>query len=128
MGNFKSSNQQAYLEPKNLIPLQQKTGNLYESIVIISKRANQIAAKLREELHSQLEQFTSVVDNLEEIHENREQIELSKTYERMPNPTLLAMQEFLEGKVYFRNPHRQDLLANFDPLTKENTNNNPVGT
>ncbi len=128
MGNFKNSNQQAYLEPKNLIPLEQKTGNLYESIVIISKRANQIAAKLREELHSQLEQFTSVIDNLEEIHENREQIELSKTYERMPNPTLMAMQEFLEGKVYFRNPHRQDLLANFDLLVKENTNNNPAGT
>lgn len=92
------------METKNLKEMQQKTGNLYESIVVIAKRANQISSHLKEELHGKLEEFATTTDNLEEIHENREQIEISKYYEKMPDATLIATQEFMEGKVYFRNP------------------------
>ncbi|HEY0111399.1 MULTISPECIES: DNA-directed RNA polymerase subunit omega [Fibrella] len=80
------------------------TGNLYESVSIISKRARQISTKNKEELSNKLSEFVSAVDNLEEVFENREQIEISKFYERMPKPTTLATDEFLAGKVYFRYP------------------------
>lgn len=90
------------VETKNLEDIKSKTGNLYESISIIGKRANQINISLKEELHNKLEEFASHTDSLEEIHENKEQIEISKAYERMPNPALLATQEFLDDKVYFR--------------------------
>ena len=75
---------------------------MYESIAIISKRANQINIMVKEELHNKLEEFASHTDSLEEIHENKEQIEISKAYEKMPNPSLLATQEFMEDKVYYR--------------------------
>lgn len=87
--------------------LDEKTGNIYESLVIIAKRANQIANNVKEELHSKLSEYISANDNLEEVFENREQIELSKHYERMPKPTLLAIEEFLEGKIYYRNPSKE---------------------
>jgi DNA-directed RNA polymerase subunit K/omega len=90
------------VETRNLNDIKEKTGDLYESISIIAKRANQINISLKEELHNKLEEFASHTDSLEEIHENKEQIEISKAYERMPNPALLATQEFLEDKVYFR--------------------------
>lgn len=80
------------------------TGNLYETVAIISKRANQLSAQVKEELTSKLEEFASESDNLEEVFENREQIEISKYYEQLPKPTLRATQEFLEGKIYYRNP------------------------
>jgi DNA-directed RNA polymerase subunit K/omega len=97
-----SSNTSNVVEPKKLSEIKSKTGNLYESITIIAKRANQINVALKEELHSKLEEFASHTDSLEEIHENKEQIEISRAYERMPNPALLATQEFLDDKVYFR--------------------------
>src|SRR5580765_2800480 len=90
------------VETKNLNDIKEKTGNLYESISIVGKRANQINISLKEELHNKLEEFASHTDSLEEIHENKEQIEISKAYERMPNPALLATQEFLEDKIYYR--------------------------
>lgn len=90
------------LETKDVAKIKQKTGNVYESIAIIAKRANQINIMLKEELHNKLEEFASHTDSLEEIHENKEQIEISKAYEKMPNPSLLATQEFMEDKVYFR--------------------------
>ncbi|MBD0331596.1 MAG: DNA-directed RNA polymerase subunit omega [Chitinophagaceae bacterium] len=90
------------VETRNLDELKEKTGNIYESIAVIAKRANQINIALKEELHNKLEEFASHTDSLEEIHENKEQIEISKAYERMPNPALLATQEFMEDKVYFR--------------------------
>lgn len=90
------------VETKDLIQLKNKTGNLYESIAIIAKRANQINISLKEELHNKLEEFATHTDSLEEIHENKEQIEISRAYERMPNPAILATQEFLEDKIYFR--------------------------
>lgn len=97
-----SANTSNVVEPKKLSDLKAKTGNLYESIAVIAKRANQINITLKEELHNKLEEFASHTDSLEEIHENKEQIEISRAYERMPNPALLATAEFLEDKVYFR--------------------------
>ncbi len=96
------------LETKSVAYLQSKTGNLYESIVVIAKRANRISSTLKEELHGKLEEFATTTDNLEEIHENREQIEISKHYEKMPDATLIATQEFMDDKVYFRNPAKED--------------------
>ncbi len=87
---------------RDIRDLDGKTGNLYESIVIISKRANQISSSLKEELNNKLSEFATSNDNLEEVFENREQIEISKYYERMPKATLLATQEFLEDKIYQR--------------------------
>jgi len=87
--------------------LDKDTGNVYESIVVISKRANQIATNMKEELHSKLAEFASSNDNLEEVFENREQIEISKHYERMPKPSLIAVDEFLSGKIYYRNPAKE---------------------
>jgi len=81
-----------------------KTGNIYESIAIISKRANQISSEIKEELTNKLAEFASTTDNLEEIFENREQIEISRFYERLPKPSLIAIQEFLDDKIYHRNP------------------------
>ena len=89
-------------ETKDLNAIKGKTGNVYESIAIIAKRANQINISLKEELHNKLEEFASHTDSLEEIHENKEQIEISRAYERMPNPAILATQEFLETKIYYR--------------------------
>ena len=97
-----SNNTSSVVEPKKLSDIKEKTGNLYESIAVIAKRANQININIREELHNKLEEFASHTDSLEEIHENKEQIEISKAYERMPNPALLATSEFLDDKIYFR--------------------------
>jgi DNA-directed RNA polymerase subunit K/omega len=97
-------------ETKNLTDLKNKTGNLYESIAIIAKRANQINISMKEELHSKLEEFATHTDSLEEIHENKEQIEISKAYERMPNAALLATQEFMEDKIYYRK-NEDDLFS-----------------
>ena len=105
-----SANTLNVVEPKNLIDLKEKTGNLYESIAIVAKRANQINIVIKEELHNKLEEFASHTDSLEEIHENKEQIEISKAYERMPNPALLASQEFMEDKIYFRK-NEEDLFS-----------------
>lgn len=105
-----NANTSSVVEPKKLSDIKEKTGNVYESIAIIAKRANQINITLKEELHNKLEEFASHTDSLEEIHENKEQIEISKAYERMPNPALLATQEFMEDKVYFRK-NDEDLFS-----------------
>src|SRR3954447_17115328 len=90
------------IETRDINELKNRTGNLYGSISIVAKRANQINISIKEELHNKLEEFASHTDSLEEIHENKEQIEISRAYERMPNPAILATQEFLEGKIYYR--------------------------
>ncbi|MER2996415.1 DNA-directed RNA polymerase subunit omega [Pontibacter populi] len=94
---------------RNMADFAEQTGNVYMSVSVISKRANQISVKLKEELNSKLAEFATTVDNLEEVFENREQIEISKYYERMPKPTSLAIEEFLEGKVYLRNPEDEEM-------------------
>ena len=105
-----SANTSNVVETKNLTDIKDKTGNLYESIAVIAKRANQINIALKEELHNKLEEFASHTDSLEEIHENKEQIEISKAYERMPNPALLATAEFMEDKIYYRK-NEDDLFS-----------------
>ncbi|WP_257659214.1 DNA-directed RNA polymerase subunit omega [Parapedobacter lycopersici] len=92
---------------RDLRELDEKTGNIYESIVVIGKRANQISVDLKEELNGKLAEFATTNDNLEEVFENREQIEISKHYERLPKPTLVAVDDFLNDKVYFRNPSKE---------------------
>src|SRR5476649_2801511 len=92
---------------RDLRELDVKTNNIYESLVIMSKRANQISNNVKEELHQKLSEFASSNDNLEEVFENREQIEISKYYEKLPKPSLVAVQEFLEDKIYYRNPSKE---------------------
>src|SRR4051812_30736615 len=105
-----SGNTASVVEARNLADIKAPTGNLYASIAIIGKRANQINISIKEELHNKLEEFASHTDSLEEIHENKEQIEISRAYERMPNPAILATQEFLEAKVYHRSNNEDDLF------------------
>ncbi len=88
--------------------LEQGTNNIYESIAIIAKRADQIERDLKVELNSKLEEFASVNDTLEETFENREQIEISKFYEKLPNPVLIAIQEYLDDQIYFRKPEKEE--------------------
>lgn len=92
---------------RDLRELDKGTDNIYESIVVISKRANQISVDVKDELNQKLSEFASSNDNLEEVFENREQIEISKHYERLPKPSLVAVDEFLHDKVYFRNPSKE---------------------
>ena len=87
---------------RDLLKLSAPTGNIYESVMIMAKRANQIAAEMKQELNAKLEEFSSYADTLEETFENREQIEISRYYERQPKPTLLAIQEFEGKKIYYR--------------------------
>lgn len=94
----------ASLITRDFSELTDERNNIYESVVIISKRARQISTKLKEELNSKLAEFATTVDNLEEIHENREQIEISKFYERMPKPTILATEEMVEDKIHVIRP------------------------
>ncbi|WP_187260956.1 DNA-directed RNA polymerase subunit omega [Pontibacter beigongshangensis] len=103
----------ASIVTRNMADFAKQTGNVYKSVSVISKRANQISVKLKEELNSKLAEFATTVDNLEEVFENREQIEISKYYERLPKPTNLAVEEFLEGKVYVRTPDDETEQTSF---------------
>lgn len=102
--DYKKSNAPLTTVTRNLNDMDNPTGNLYQTVAIVAKRANQISVQMKQELNIKLEEFTSFTDNLEEVFENREQIEISKFYERLPKPTLIAIQEFMEGKVYYRAP------------------------
>jgi len=93
--------------PRDLDVLTEETGNIYETVMLLAKRANQISSELKEELNQKLQEFASYSDNLEEIFENREQIEISKFYERLAKPTLIAFEELKEGQIYHRNPSRE---------------------
>lgn len=84
--------------------LASHAGNIYETVVIIAKRANQISADLKKELEQKLQEYRSFSDSLEEVHENQEQIEISRYYEKLPKPSLRAIKEFEDGEVYYRNP------------------------
>ncbi len=92
---------------RNLSELDASTGNIYETVVLLSKRANQIGNSVREELHQKINEFASSTDSLEEVFENREQIELAKFYEHLPKPTLISINEFLNGRVYYKNPNKE---------------------
>ncbi|MCB9173655.1 MAG: DNA-directed RNA polymerase subunit omega [Flavobacteriales bacterium] len=105
--NFKNTNAEASTITRNMNEIEAVTGNIYESCVIVSKRSNQIAVDLKEELTGKLNEFASNTDNLEEIFENREQIEISRFYEKLPKTNAIALKEFLEDKLFFRNPSQE---------------------
>jgi DNA-directed RNA polymerase subunit K/omega len=105
--DYKKTNAPSSTVTRNMADFVTETGNVYESVSIIGKRANQISAEMKEELLKKLNEFSSTTDNLEEQFENHEQIEISRYYERLPKPTLIAAQEFIDGKVYFRDPAKE---------------------
>jgi DNA-directed RNA polymerase subunit K/omega len=107
--DYKKSKAPVNTVTRNIMDLCQETGNIYESVAIIAKRANQISYQIKEDLSKKLAEFASYNDSLEEVFENREQIEISRYYEKLPKPSLLATQEFIEGKVYWRDPAREQL-------------------
>jgi len=106
--DYKKTNAPASTITRDTNELADKVGNIYETLAIISKRANQIGIDMKNELNQKIAEFASYTDNLEEVFENREQIEISRYYERLPKPTLLATQEFIEGETYYRNPAKEE--------------------
>ena len=102
--DYKKTNAETTTITRNTQSLGDYTGNTYEVISIMSKRANQISIEIKDELKAKLEEFATHSDNLEEIFENREQIEISKFYERLPKATLISIQELIEDNIYYRNP------------------------
>ena len=105
--DFKKTNAEPSIVTRDIRRFDGPTGNLYEAVSIMSKRANQISSELKEELSGKLQEFSTHTDDLEEVFENREQIEVSKHYEKLPKPTLISIQEFLDDKVYYRNPGKE---------------------
>ena len=91
----------------NRLEIEEKTGNLYESIAIMARRAQQINSEMKSELLQKLNEFAAHNENLDEIFENREQIEVSKFYERLPKPTQIALQEWLDNEIYYRSPNEE---------------------
>ena len=103
--DYKKSKAPINTVTRDLATLWEQTGNIYKSVVIIGKRANQIGVEIKQDLNKKLAEFASYNDSLEEVFEHREQIEISRYYEKLPKPTLLATQEFLDGNVYWRDPN-----------------------
>ena len=108
--DYKKTNAPLNTVTRDMIDLSQDTGNVYETVCIIAKRSNQIAGEMKHDLEKKLQEFASLNDNLEEISENREQIEISRYYEKLPKPTLIATQEYVEHKILFRNPAKDKNL------------------
>lgn len=102
--DYKKTNAPINTTTRNMMEFRQGTENVYETVAILGKRSNQIAVDMKEELKKKLDEFSSNTDNGEEVFENREQIEISRYYERLPKPTLIATQEYLDDKLYYRNP------------------------
>lgn len=102
--DYKKTNAPLNTVTRDMIELSQDTGNVYETVCIIAKRADQIAAEMKHDLEKKLQEFASLNDNLEEISENREQIEISRYYEKLPKPTLIATQEYVDHRLYYRTP------------------------
>ncbi len=107
--DFKKVNTPTSTVTRDMNTMSENVGNVYETVAIIGKRANQIDSELKTELDKKLQEFASYNDSIEEVFENREQIEISRFYEKMPKPTLLATQEFVEDKVFYRNPLKDKL-------------------
>ncbi|MBM3437411.1 MAG: DNA-directed RNA polymerase subunit omega [Bacteroidetes bacterium] len=105
--DYKKTKADSTAVTRKIRDFDKETGNIYETVAIISKRANQIAIEMKEELNQKIQEFATTQDNLEEIFENREQIEVAKFYEKLPKPTLIAVHEFSKGKVYYRNPQKK---------------------
>jgi DNA-directed RNA polymerase subunit K/omega len=107
--DYKKVNAPSNTISRDMNTLSENVGNVYETVKIIGKRANQITAELKSELDKKLVEFSSMNENIEEVFENREQIEISRYYEKLPKATLIATQEFIEDKVYYRNPLKDKL-------------------
>lgn len=107
--DYKKTNAPLNTVTRDMIDLSKDTGNVYETVSIIAKRANQIAGEMKHDLDVKIKEFTSLNDNLEEVSENREQIEISRYYEKLPKPVLIATQEYVEGKIHYRNPSKEKL-------------------
>ena len=105
--DYRKTNAPTTTVTRDLMELCEDTGNIYETVVIIGKRANQISVEIKNDLSKKLQEFASYNDSMDEVSENREQIEISRYYEKLPIPTLIATQEYIEGKVYFRNPAKE---------------------
>lgn len=108
--DYKKVNAPTSTISRDMNQLSEDIGNVYETVKIISKRANQISVELKQEIDKKLQDFTNTSENIEEVFENREQIEISRYYEKLPKPVLLATQEFIEDKVYYRNPLKEKNL------------------
>ena len=108
--DYKKTNAPLTTVTRDLMGLCEDTGNIYETVTIIGKRANQIAQEMKSELSKKLQEFATGNDNLEEVFENREQIEISRYYEKLPKPTLIATQEYVEHKIFYRNPAKIDKI------------------
>ena len=106
--DYKKSNAPTSTVTRNMMDLCEDTGNVYETVAIIGKRANQIGQEMKNDLSKKLQEFASYNDNLEEVFENREQIEISRYYEKLPKPTLIAVSEFLNDRIYYRNPNKEN--------------------
>ncbi|MCF0188739.1 MAG: DNA-directed RNA polymerase subunit omega [Bacteroidaceae bacterium] len=111
--DYKKSNAPTNTVTRNVMDLCEETGNIYETVAILGKRANQISTDIKEELKKKLSEFAAATDTMEEVFENREQIEISRYYERLPKPSLIATQEFTDGRIYYRNPEN-DKKDEFD--------------
>ena len=105
--DYKKTNAPTNTVTRDMMELCENTGNVYETVAIIGKRSNQIASEMKNDLSKKLQEFASYNDNLEEVFENRAQIEISRYYEKLPKSTLIATQEYMEDKVYFRNPAKE---------------------
>ena len=110
--DYKKSKAPVNTVTRNIMDLCDETGNISESVAIISKRSNQIAVEIKQDLNKKLQEFASYNDSLEEVFENREKIEISRYYEKLPKPTLIATQEFLDGNVYYRDPSKDNANTN----------------
>jgi DNA-directed RNA polymerase subunit K/omega len=108
--DYKKSKAPVNTVTRNVMDLCKDTGNIYESVAIIAKRANQISMQIKDDLSKKLAEFASYNDSLEEVFENREQIEISRYYEKLPKPSLLATQEFVDNQVYWRDPQKEQQL------------------
>lgn len=104
--DYRKSNAASNTVTRDMMTLAEETGNVYETVRIMSKRANQISVEMKQDLDKKLQEFASYNDNLEEVFENREQIEISRYYEKLPKASLIAAQEYTEGKLYYRNPNK----------------------
>ena len=109
MMDYKKSKAPINTVTRDVRELWKETGNIYESVAIIAKRANQISIEIKQDLNKKLQEFASYNDSLEEVFENREHIEISRYYEKLPKPTLLATQEFIDGDIYWRDPSKDNV-------------------
>lgn len=94
-------------ETRDVMKLAEPVGNVYEMVRIVSKRANQLSIEMKQDLDAKLQEFASYSDNLEEVFENHEQIEISRFYEKLPKPSLIALQDWADGEIYYRNPAKE---------------------